>query len=207
MPRYAHKSTERLRAALASGELARLIGEGSTGEALAKKYSVSRPTAYKYLRQAGLDIEPFQSPREGPHRPTYLRAWREANDLSLAQMAEAIKKLRGGGTTAGYISKIELGQQEYRQGFLEAFAEICGCTPAELLASEPPDPDQVWATLSRRDKARALRLAGPFAGNAPEARNEAIIKAAAAGDALASIGRRYGISRQRVEQIVKHQKP
>jgi transcriptional regulator with XRE-family HTH domain len=83
-------------------------------------------------------------------QPHYMRAWRQSYGLTLAQMAEAITRLRGRmGATKPTLSRIENGEREYRQDILEAYAEIIGCTPGDLLSRAPTDPDGVWQALRK----------------------------------------------------------
>jgi transcriptional regulator with XRE-family HTH domain len=87
----------------------------------------------------------------------YLRAWREARDLTLEEVAERIGILGEGRREAGdalnaptsithaSLSRIERGLQPYNQVLLEMLAEIYRTDPASLLMRDPSDPDGLWS--------------------------------------------------------------
>lgn len=98
-------------------------------------------------------------------RPHFMRAWRDSQGLTLDEMATAINDLTGKRLTGPYLSRIETGKLQYKQDVLEAFARVIGCTPADLLARAPADPDAVWQKLSQREKRRLLRAITNGNGN------------------------------------------
>lgn len=87
----------------------------------------------------------------------YLRAWREAEGLTLEEVAERIGVLgearRESGDvlnapvsiTHASLSRIERGLQPYNQVLLEILAEIYKTDPASLLMRNPNDPEGLWS--------------------------------------------------------------
>jgi len=72
-------------------------------------------------------------------RPIFLRQWREYRGLSQERLAGRI------GISKGQLSKIEKGNRQYTQDFLEAAAEALECSPADILMRDPTDPDGIWS--------------------------------------------------------------
>jgi transcriptional regulator with XRE-family HTH domain len=83
--------------------------------------------------------------------PHYMRQWRKAAGLTIREMADKMNELRGYEViNQPHLSRIETGSREYRQDILEAFAEVVGCTPADLLGRQPTiDADAYYKALRR----------------------------------------------------------
>lgn len=73
------------------------------------------------------------------HRPTFIRQWREARELTLEELAERI------GTTHATLSRVERGLIPYGQEMLEMIAEELGTDVASLIMRNPTDPDGIWS--------------------------------------------------------------
>lgn len=72
-------------------------------------------------------------------RKTFIRAWREARNLTQEQLADRLL------TTKANISRVETGTQGYTQDFLEACAEALGTDVASLLMRDPTHPEAIWS--------------------------------------------------------------
>ena len=66
-----------------------------------------------------------------PLRPTFLQKWRRHRGLTQEQAAELL------GFSAPIISRIESGKSPYTQRFIEIAADVYGCTPGDLLDTDP----------------------------------------------------------------------
>jgi len=91
-----------------------------------------------------------------PLLPNYIRQWREKRGKTQEQLAEYI------GISAGHLSRIERGQQEYMQGLLEAAADYLETDPASLLMRDPSMAENIWSLWDRAsngEKQDILRLA------------------------------------------------
>lgn len=79
-----------------------------------------------------------------------MRQWRLAHGLTLKEMAAAINERVGFKfTSQPNLSRVEVGEREYRQDLLEAYADVLNCTPGMLL-SRPPrvDPEAIWRSIN-----------------------------------------------------------
>lgn len=85
----------------------------------------------------------------------HLRAWRQANGLTLQQAAERIERVsearadaepgtRPISMTHATLSRIERGKLPYGQAFLEIVAEVYRTDPASLIMRDPADPEGLW---------------------------------------------------------------
>lgn len=72
-------------------------------------------------------------------RPTFIRQWRQARNLTLEQLADRLEM------TAGHLSMLERGQRGYTQETLEAIADALLTDVASLLMRNPADPDAIWS--------------------------------------------------------------
>lgn len=63
--------------------------------------------------------------------PTFIRAWRERRGLSGRHLAELV------GLTHASVSRIERGEQRYKQDVVERIAAQLGVHPATLLWGNP----------------------------------------------------------------------
>lgn len=46
-----------------------------------------------------------------------------------------------------YLSRVERGELEYKQSLVEAYCDVLGCTPGDLLSRAPRDPAEVYRSL------------------------------------------------------------
>lgn len=72
-------------------------------------------------------------------RRTFFKEWRKYRHLTLEQAAERA------GMTAGNISAMERGAQNYTQPGLEALADAYNCEPGHLLTVDPTRDDAIWS--------------------------------------------------------------
>jgi transcriptional regulator with XRE-family HTH domain len=81
-----------------------------------------------------------------PHnrRPHYMRQWRETHNYTLKEMAEEINERAGRWNVAseGMLGRIEKGERQYKQDILEAYADVFGVEPADILSRQPSDPQE-----------------------------------------------------------------
>jgi hypothetical protein len=71
-------------------------------------------------------------------QPNYFRQWRKYRRMTLEMAGELA------GMTAGNISAMERGTQNYTQNGLEALARAYNCLPAQLLMVDPINSD-IWS--------------------------------------------------------------
>jgi len=75
-----------------------------------------------------------------------IRQWRRFRGLTMEQFAERL------GLSLAAVSRIERGQQPYRQDFLELAADVLRCSPADLIVRDPTAPaSDIWATYAELD--------------------------------------------------------
>ena len=90
-------------------------------------------------------VVPRLKQQQGQYRKTYIRQWREKQDMTLETLAERVGAKIGGMTHAS-LSRIERGLQPYSQPILEAIAdELTGGDVASLLMRDPSDPHGIWS--------------------------------------------------------------
>lgn len=70
--------------------------------------------------------------------PHFLREWREARGLSLADMA----RLTPFGKST--LSRVETGRLGYYAAILDAYARVIGCKPYALLHRPPGGPEELF---------------------------------------------------------------
>lgn len=75
--------------------------------------------------------------------PLHLKAWRKHRGLTQAQLAERLA------VSDATVSRIESGEQNWDQEFLQAAAEVLRCAPADLLVRDPTQPGAVWSLWER----------------------------------------------------------
>lgn len=80
---------------------------------------------------------------KNPSPRHYIREWREYKDLTQARLS-----LRCG-ISEPTLSRIETGEQGYKQGHLEAIAEALGCEPADLIGRLPGAPNELTLLINR----------------------------------------------------------
>ncbi len=99
----------------------------------------SGPRALRNMRLRAPVAEKQVTPnfKEDPH-PTYFRQWRKYRRMTLETAAEL------SGMSAGNISAMERGAQNYTQPGLEALARAYDCKPGQLLMVDPLTSD-IWS--------------------------------------------------------------
>lgn len=82
----------------------------------------------------------------------YLRAWREARGLSLAEMGRRI------GSHKSPLSRMETGKIPYHRDILIAYARVLGCQPGDLISRPPGLADELYRILAhcKPDELRQL---------------------------------------------------
>lgn len=90
---------------------------------------------------------PKVTPKAVPRGRTYLRAWREHTKLS---QEKAAKRL---GIDRSHLSKLETGNAQYNQGFMEAAAKLYGCTIPDLLLRNPKDKTPLSSLINELERA------------------------------------------------------
>lgn len=103
------------------------------------------------------------SPHPKPQRrPTFIRQWRKYRDgMTQESLIDRLDAL-GVSLSAGQLSRIESGKQEYRQDQLEAIAVVLRCEVADLLMRDPTDPDGLWSIyegLSAVERRQVVEIA------------------------------------------------
>lgn len=76
-------------------------------------------------------------------RKTFLREWRKYRGLTLEAAADRA------GMTAGNLSAMERGAQNYTQAGLEAISEAYNAEPGWLLNVDPTKGDAIWSLWER----------------------------------------------------------
>jgi transcriptional regulator with XRE-family HTH domain len=89
------------------------------------------------------------------HRPTFMRAWRDAGGVTLEAMAERL-----GYDDHTTLSKMERGLVPYSQGILEGYARELGCSVIDLLARAPGEAEDILGLWSRLDETGRKMLLG-----------------------------------------------
>lgn len=77
--------------------------------------------------------------RKRQRRRTFLREWRKYRNLTLEAAADRA------GMTAGNLSAMERGVQNYTQAGLEALADAYSAEPGWLLNVDPTKGDAIWS--------------------------------------------------------------
>lgn len=92
--------------------------------------------------------------------PNHLKAWREFRKLSQEELADRVD------TTASQISMLENGERGLSAKWLRKLAPALDTTPGHLLEHDPgelpTDVLDIWAHISKRDRATALRILETF---------------------------------------------
>lgn len=95
-----------------------------------------------------------------PLKPTFIKEWREKENISQDRLVERVRELVDGFSKAS-LSRLENGKQPYSQPILEAIAISLGCEPVNLLRP-PTEPENELAAyvlkLSAAKQRQALRL-------------------------------------------------
>lgn len=105
-------------------------------------------------RPVGVDNCTMGKVRSNPklRRPIFLREWREHRNMTLEQVAEAMN------ITAGAISQVELGKNNYTRAMLEFLADLYNCTPADLLMRNPLDTEAPWSIWDQAKPAQRQQI-------------------------------------------------
>lgn len=88
--------------------------------------------------------------KEPRFRPTFIKQWRKARNLTQEQLAERVANYLamqgvGSGYTHASIQRLETGKIGYTQVVLEALADALGTDPASLLMRDPTDRSAMWS--------------------------------------------------------------
>lgn len=84
----------------------------------------------------------------------YIRAWRKARDMSLADLAAQV------GMDKGNLSKVERGLLPYHQEMMEKIAAALRCEAADLIQREGPGaPESIHAVAVRASERVKRQLA------------------------------------------------
>jgi transcriptional regulator with XRE-family HTH domain len=84
---------------------------------------------------------------------TFLRQWREHRGLNLDRMAKQV------GQSVSTLSRVEKGLTPYSQDFIEAYARILDCHPADFLLRPPTSPESIWQVYDGMNEAQRADLA------------------------------------------------
>ena len=99
--------------------------------------------------------KPYKKAVPASVRRHFIFEWRIYRGLSQEELAHQIR------ASAGTVSQIENGRQDYSQEKLEAIAAALGTDPASLLTRDPNDPEGIWAVWERvppRRRAEAIEV-------------------------------------------------
>ncbi|MCM2472127.1 helix-turn-helix transcriptional regulator [Rhizobium sp. CG5] len=91
-------------------------------------------------------MAPIKKPKQQLQR-TYLKEWREYNNLSQEAAASRINVSRS------LLSKIENAISPYTQQFMENAAAAYGCDVPDLIIRNPLDRESVWSIQDQLKKA------------------------------------------------------
>lgn len=78
----------------------------------------------------------------------YIKEWRDYRDLTQKRLSER------SGISEPVLSRLETGEQDYRQGHLEALADALACEPADLIGRLPGAPNELTVLINRIPKDR-----------------------------------------------------
>lgn len=98
-------------------------------------------------------------------RPNPLAAWRDAHDLTLAQLAEKL------GVSVGAVHQIEdEASGNYNRAWLEALAALYKRQPADLISGPPGETDvflDLWRRLTEPQRQRVVAFAQGMIADQP----------------------------------------
>lgn len=91
---------------------------------------------------------------------TFFREWRKHRKMTLEEAGEAA------GMTAGNISAMERGMQNYTQDGLEALALAYDCRPAHLIMVDPTNSEiwSIWEIAKPVDRQKIVDIAKTIVG-------------------------------------------
>lgn len=87
-----------------------------------------------------------------------MREWRDAQGYTLEQMGDWI------GVKHSQLSRIERGIAPYSQKILEAYADLCDCTVADLLTRKPNQDAELHQMLAGLNDEQKTYAAAVLAG-------------------------------------------
>lgn len=94
--------------------------------------------------------------------PNHLKAWREFRKMTQEELAAAVK------TTPSQISMLESGERGLTHKWALKLAPILKTNPGHLFDTDPSELDNdvfdIWASIDKRDRARALGVLKQFTG-------------------------------------------
>jgi transcriptional regulator with XRE-family HTH domain len=94
--------------------------------------------------------------------PNHLKAWREFRRMTQEELAAAAK------TSASQISMLESGERGLTHKWALKLAPILKTNPGHLFDTDPSELDNdvfdIWASIDKRDRARALGVLKQFTG-------------------------------------------
>lgn len=105
-------------------------------------YSAIGAVHHTYMAKKAV-IPRFKASR---FRPTFIRQWRESNNLTLEQVGEIVE------LSHAQLGRIERGLQPYNQELLERLADLFKTDPASLLMRDPTDPDGLWSLWDQAEQ-------------------------------------------------------
>lgn len=100
----------------------------------------------------------------------------EANNIRNWRIFRGIKDQGALGALCGLgrvtINRLELGTTPYRQDYLQKISKVLGCTPAELIDTNPNEPSifRIYKRLSPKNRSavdKLLRSLSPFVPDLP----------------------------------------
>lgn len=99
-------------------------------------------------------------------RKTFIRAYRERENMSLERLAEIVGEATGEGFTHASLSRIERGLQPYSQPVLEAIADALHTDAASLLMRDPGEPGiwSIWEQAKPGDRQKIVDIAKTITG-------------------------------------------
>lgn len=85
---------------------------------------------------------------------TYFREWRESKNWTQQELADRLE------TTAATVSRVEKGERDWGKGYLEAFAFVVGCEPADPITRPPGQvsADELLRNVSPELRNQAIRV-------------------------------------------------
>ena len=94
--------------------------------------------------------------------PNHLKAWREFRRMTQEELAAKAK------TSASQISMLESGERGLTHKWALKLAPILKTNPGHLFDTDPSELDNdvfdIWASIDKRDRARALGVLKQFTG-------------------------------------------
>lgn len=89
---------------------------------------------------------------DSPHRPTFIRQWRNHRGYSLDKLADMVPMDKSN------LSKVERGILPYNQEMLERLADALSTDPASLLMRDPTRGDAIWTIWERASPGERVQI-------------------------------------------------